>query len=62
VAAVGQAPLSCHGYWMGAMGSLPEKSLFPFFPHASDRRMSAPFVEIGFQMIAKEGLFFLQNK
>jgi len=66
----GPSPPPCSASWVYALGSgsgelCPRRVCFLFFPNASDRRMSVPFLETGFQMIAKEGLlffYFIQNK
>lgn len=45
--------------WAQSPGNFAQEEFVVFlFPNTSDRRMSVPFLEIGFQMIAKEGLFF----
>lgn len=65
-AVAGQSPSPCSGNWLCAIGSgsgeFCTRSLggvVVLFPNSSDRRMNAPLLEIGFQVIAKEGPFFV---
>lgn len=56
-------PAAATGFvsWAQSWGLFAQEKLVGFFVpvSTSNKRMSAPFIETGFKIIAKEGLFFL---